>query len=194
MQTGAYAEHQCLSVQPPGGKPVKTADQSGVVFSVPPEAEALLRWQDHEFLEVERLFAKAWRRMIASFDFHETMKGLKAIGINPTNCKTLEEAKAIAESIVNVGGYSLERMKFVFALLGISQNLFLRVWQRWGASFCPPLKVFAPYAAHVLMVEVFFYVAAAANLISVSPKKVTNKYRLSLPVLFAVLHDFRVFR
>src|SRR5208337_906644 len=30
-----------------GGKAVKTADQCGIVFDVPPEAEALSRWQNH---------------------------------------------------------------------------------------------------------------------------------------------------
>jgi hypothetical protein len=37
-----------------GGKPVKTKDQSGIVFDEAPEALAFSRWQAGKFLEVER--------------------------------------------------------------------------------------------------------------------------------------------
>ena len=40
VQTGAYGEHQCLSVQPPGGKPVKV---DGTLFSVDLAPRAQLR-------------------------------------------------------------------------------------------------------------------------------------------------------
>ena len=161
----------------PGGKPVRTADQSGIVFDIPAEVEALSRWQNGEFLIVERRFAKVWRRMLRVLDFEKIFQGLNSIGINANGCKTLEGAKAIAESIINASGYSFDRMKFVFFLLNIPGRLFLPVWQRWGINGCPSLKSFAPYAAHVLAIEVFFYIAGASNLIS--RKKVTDKIDLT---------------
>lgn len=42
-----------------GGNPVKTKNQSGVVFEEAPEARAFSRWQNGKFLEVERELAKA---------------------------------------------------------------------------------------------------------------------------------------
>ncbi len=160
-----------------GAKAVKTADQSGIVFDVPPEAEALARWQRHEFLEVERLFAKHWRKMIGSLNFEGIREGLQSIGINTGGCKSLEDAKAISESIIDLEGYSLVRMKFLFTVLGIPQNIFVFVWQRWATNYCPSLRKFAPYAAYVLMVDVFYYIALAAKLIS--SEKVTNRLDLS---------------
>jgi len=52
-----------------------------------------------------------------------------------------------------------------------------KIDNRWGLNGCPPFKSFAPYAAYVLTIEVFFYIAAAANLIS--QKKVSNKVDLT---------------
>ena len=42
-----------------GAQLVKTDGKSGAVFEPSPEAEAFSRWQKGEFLEVERLYAKA---------------------------------------------------------------------------------------------------------------------------------------
>ncbi len=163
----------------PGGKVVKTADKSGIIFDIPPETEALERWQRHEFLEVERLFAKRWRKMIGSLNFDGIREGLHSIGINIEGCRSLDDAKSISESIIDADGYSFERMKFVFIVLGIQQNIFLSVWQRWGENYCPSLRNFAPYAAFVLMIDVFYYIALAAKLIS---SKITN--RLDLAYLY----------
>jgi len=156
-----------------GGMAVKTADKSGVVFKEPPEIEALNRWQKSEFLEVERQIAKFWRRMLNSLDLKEAVQGLKSIGINPSTCKTLEEAKSIAESIINKSGYSLDQMTFFFLILNIPKEIFPQIFRRWASSGSPSLKTFAPYVAFVLTIEIFFYVSAAAGLIS--PEKVSNK-------------------
>ncbi len=160
-----------------GGNPVKTADQSGIIFKQPPEVEAFHRWQKNEFLAVERLYAKKWRRMLTSITFEQALQGLNSIGINPRNCKTLEEAKSISESLANISGYSFDRMKFIFSVLNTPEHLFKIILDRWGFSGCPSLKIFAPYAAHVFTIEMFFYIATAANLIS--QKKVSDKIDLS---------------
>lgn len=160
-----------------GGRPVKTADQSGIVYEVTPEAEAFSRWQNGEFIETERLFAKRWRRQLGSLDFEYVMQFFNSIGISHGSCKTLEEAKSIAESIVNVSGYSFPRFQFFMTILDFPESFFLSAFNRWGYNGCPPFNVFAPYAAHVLTIELFFNIAIAANLIS--SKKVTNKVDLA---------------
>jgi len=160
-----------------GGKPVRTEKQSGVVYEVAPEEEAFNRWLKGDFLEVERQFAKSWRYTLTSVNYEQIVQKLNRMGFNPKNCNTLEEAKTIAESIINASGCSLDRIQFVFTALNIPESLFLIVYNRWGLNGCPPLKSFAPYAAYVLTIEVFFYIAAAANLIS--HKKVNDKVDLT---------------
>jgi hypothetical protein len=160
-----------------GGKPVKTADQSGIVYEESPEAEAFGRWQRGEFLDIERQYAKLWRRAIKSLDLKGTLQDLETIGLSPDKCRTLEQAKAIAESFLDAPGYSLDRIQFVFNVLDVPPRVHLTILQRWADSGFPPLRTFAPYAAYVLMIEVFFHIAVAANLIS--REKVTNKIDLA---------------
>jgi hypothetical protein len=53
----------------PGGNPVNTQNgRRAVVYDSPPEAAALSRWQEHDFLDVERRFAKAWRDALSGID------------------------------------------------------------------------------------------------------------------------------
>ncbi len=46
-----------------GGKPVRTGNRTGLNFDLSPEAEAFIRWQNGEFLEVERRFAVGCLKM-----------------------------------------------------------------------------------------------------------------------------------
>ncbi|HUU16810.1 MAG TPA: hypothetical protein VMW72_06665 [Sedimentisphaerales bacterium] len=52
-----------------GGRTVKVNEKTGVLFDLSPEAEAFTRWQRHEFTDIERLHAKAWRE--GGFEFAE---------------------------------------------------------------------------------------------------------------------------
>ena len=55
-----------------GGKPIQLGDQRGMFYQRSPEEEALDRWGRHEFLEVERQFAKNWRQALLHID-HATL-------------------------------------------------------------------------------------------------------------------------
>jgi hypothetical protein len=161
-----------------GGVPVKSVDKSGIVFEVSPEARAFSRWRDGEFLEAERETAKNWRGMLANLKFNEAIKTLNQFGINPKTCSSLEHAKAIASGIV-----SRERtiifFQFALILLGVPELLWGDIIERWKQKGAPPLAEFAPYAAYVAMLELFFYIGIAAGRISVSGKKITNRVDLA---------------
>jgi hypothetical protein len=161
----------------PGGKPVKSKNKKGFVFEPSPEAEAFSRWQKEEFHKIERKYAKNWRKTIEGLDFKEVSHWLNSVGIKENNCKTLEEAKDYALTIVNGRNNPLNRMKFVFSILSMPPEYFMSVYNRWGALGCPSLSVFAPYAAHLLTIELFFYISISSNLISAERK--TNKTDLA---------------
>lgn len=62
-----------------GGKPVATRDgRRGVVFDPPPEAAALKRWQERDFLRVERQFAKSWRDALSDIDLARVYRPQRA--------------------------------------------------------------------------------------------------------------------
>ena len=194
MQSGLNAFHRdiCVanlmgekikmvgSIMVASGRPVKTADQCGILYEPSPESEAFYRWQRGEFLELERQFARKWRQNLGAFNLEGAVQFFNKLGINAKNCKTIGEAKSIADAIANADEYSFERLKFILSYLNIPEHLFYDIYMRWGYNGCPSLKSFAPYAAHVFTVELFFYIAAASQLIS--QKKVSDK--LDLAYLF----------
>lgn len=154
-----------------GGRPVMTGDKRAIIFNLPKEREAFERWQKGEFLEVERLFAKAWRAILRSLNFEAFLPIFGAIGIQP-KCYSLEEAKLVAESIVRSKDNQKELFFLTFKLLFIPEEICVQALKRWIDKGSPPLRDFAPYVAHVLTVEIFFYIAINSNLIS---KKINSK-------------------
>jgi len=160
-----------------GGMPVRTQGRSGFRFDISPEAKAFSRWQEGKFLEVERQFAKRWRSDLRTLDFRGVIQRLNALGVVPDKCRTLQEAKSIADTIVNQRGQPLELLAIVFSLLGLPLQLFTTAFQRYSLAGYPPLAEFAPYTAYVLTVEIFFYIAVTKSLIS--PERPSNKIDIS---------------
>jgi len=155
------------------GKRVKVDGKEGAVYGLSPEAEAFMRWQKREFLDIERSFAKSWRQVLSSLDLKKMVKGFEAIGVGNETCKTLEDAKAIAENVVSSQDMMFDRIRLCFLFLGVPRRIQHQVLKRWITAGYPPLTNYAPYAAYVMMVEVFFQVALRANLIS--SERVSNK-------------------
>jgi hypothetical protein len=150
-----------------GGRPVRASDgKAGVVFENSPEAEAFARWQREQFLEVERGSAAEWRRKLSELDLPAVGRGMQALGITPQNCKTLEEAHGIAASLVHTQAAPQRQLALLFAFVDVPLRLHLPIAQRWEAAGWPPLAQHASYAAHVLMVELFFQISLAAKLIA----------------------------
>jgi len=90
-------------------------------------------------------------------------------GITAKSCKTRKEAWTIAEHLVSAPICSPERLHLVLLFQNIPREFHGPVLDLWRASGCPPLAGYAPYAAHVLKVDTFFYLALAAGLISDKP-------------------------
>ena len=155
----------------PGGRSVMNADKRAIVFDLPQEREAFERWQKGEFLEVERLFAKAWRAVLRSLNLKAFLPIFRAMGIQ-SKCHSLEEAKLVAESIVESKDNQKQLIFLAFKLLYIPKEVLPRVCKRWIDASSPPLKEFAPYVAYVLTIEIFFYIAINSDLI---PKKINSK-------------------
>jgi hypothetical protein len=149
-----------------GAQLVKTDGKSGAVFEPSPEAEAFSRWQKGEFMEVERLYAKAWRGALSPLDSKAVAKEVRTLDIDAACCKTLEDAKRLAEGVVARRSRPAARMKLALMSLNIPTGLHRQALERWMHANHPPLIQYAPYAAHVLTVVLFYKIALVANLIS----------------------------
>jgi hypothetical protein len=143
-----------------GGEPVVTGDQRGVFFAPAPEMKALSRWQKGEFLEVERDFARVWRRALSGINFEEVYRRYR--------CKLsgLENAREQAGRLLEKDGSRYSNLKLALETLGVKEGERRAILVRWKALGGPPLSTFAPYTAHVLTVDLFFNLAIGGDLIS----------------------------
>jgi hypothetical protein len=154
-----------------GGNPVTTRDgRRGVVFDPPPEAVAMQRWEDRQFLEVERQFAKSWREALSGIDLEELFRQGRDIIKRIGRPKYLEAAKAAAIELLGKRGsrYVTENLR-TLKPAGLSEAVLDR-WNRFGN---PPIFGYAPYTAHVLSVDLFFCIGLGADLIG--RERPTNK-------------------
>ena len=154
-----------------GGRCIQTADKNAVMFDLPPEQEAFQRWQKGDFLEVERQYAKVWRRILSPLNFESILQIFTSTGIQPKS-HSLEEARLVAESIINLKDNQESLIILAFKLFFIPEKFLLDVLQKRKQKNFPLLKDFAPYVAYVMTIEFFFYISINSHLIS---KKISNK-------------------
>src|SRR5208337_4578793 len=154
------------------GRSVMTGDRMGIILERPPEMEAFERWQKGEFLDVERLFAKAWRQSVSGLDPKFILKNF---GIPEGQLKlTPSEAKSLADRFVLGERNRFDALRASLEILGVPKQLWKEIIGRWKCAGGPPLCEFAPYAAHVFRVDMFFVNALAAGLIS-KPTRASNR-------------------
>ncbi len=146
-----------------GARSVTTGNGLGIVIERPPEMEAFERWQKGEFLDVERLYAKAWRQDLASVDLNAIVRNL---GLSAPIRADAAEVKSWADSVVAGHRNRFGTLKASLEILGVPENFWRPILARWKSAGGPPLKEFAPYAAHVFAVDLFFVFALAAGVIS----------------------------
>lgn len=151
----------------PGSKAVRVDGKSGIYQPESQEAEALRRWQNREFLVVERQFARSWRTALGSSDLAGIAETIRAIGVTPEKCKSFADAKALVNRVLNRGGSAAaQQINLASQILGVHSAHQAQALECWRFRGRPPLSDYAPYTAHVVSVELFFQVALGANLIS----------------------------
>lgn len=148
-----------------GGELVELNGRQGVVYKMSEEEVALQRWQRHEFLDLERQIAKFWRRSVTGRDYSQVYQTFKGLYDTLRKPKSLEDAKHIADTLIALLD---ERKSFTLglALLGFSLDDAKIILNRWECSGSPPLSEFYPYFSYMYSVELFYYLAIGADLIS----------------------------
>ena len=149
-----------------GGRQVESAGKKGVNFDLSPEAKAFNRWQDGEYQKLEREFAKAWRAQIKYMTFESSASYAQKLGIDISSCKNMNDAAKAAHQIVNQTNKPYELIGFIVNSVGIPREYQQQLVRRYQVAGFPSLSRFAPYAAHVIKVEVFFHICVSRGFIS----------------------------
>lgn len=149
-----------------GGRPVKSGSESAVIFDEFPEAIAFSRWRRRQFDALERHTARHWRNAQARLDLSRIAEMFRRLGIDGRSCRTLEDAKSMAQAIVASKAQKLDRVQLALFFLGIDRQLHYKILDRWANFSYRAIGRHAPFSAHVLTIELFFQLALEANLIS----------------------------
>lgn len=163
-------EHISMTHRPivGGGRRVEVEGKKGVNIDLSPEAKAFSRWQKGEYQNLEREFARLWRAQIKAMTFENSADFAQKLGVDIFTCKNMEDAKSAAEIIVSRNDKPYDLIEFIFNSIGIPREYQQPIVQRYQISGFPPLKHFAPYAAHVLKIELFFHICVSRGFISSS--------------------------
>ncbi len=147
-----------------GGEQVESGGRRGIVFKESPEMEALRRWKRAEFLEIERRFAKVWRKVLSGLDLGAVYRDGQEIIRRHGRPRDLTEVKALAGALHEKPGsrYTREGLRG----LPVSEEGRREIVERWRAAGEPPIRQLAPFTAHVLTVDSFFTIALGADYIS----------------------------
>jgi hypothetical protein len=147
-----------------GGKAVELEGKKGMLYRRDPESEALSRWRQRQFLEVERNIAKGWRRSLQRVNF-DAMTASVVSQIGPwRKAKSLADARQLTETIVD----SLDPeflFRFGLDLLGHG-DLAAHVVPPWRAKRKPPLRECAPYFIFLLSINIFFCLTQRTQLLT----------------------------
>ncbi|TAL36708.1 MAG: hypothetical protein EPN93_07750 [Spirochaetes bacterium] len=166
-----------------GGRYVKSNNKHNVVFENTPEAIVFSRWQKREFSSIERDYAYLWRESLKALDLESFANILRQLGISNKSCRSLKEAKTISENIVTKRENGIDLLKYAIILFNVPEHLHPKILKRYYLANCPPLVMHAPYVAYIMIVEIFFQIAIAANLISSHrpSNRIDMAYLLYLP-------------
>jgi hypothetical protein len=147
-----------------GGEPVQLGEKKGIVYRKSPERDALERWTARHFLEVEHNTAKAWRRALQRIDFEAMVTSVMRVFGPWRKPKSLEDAKQIADTIVNYMDPEW-LIRFGLDLLGVPE-FGDPVIADWIGRRRPPLREHLPYFIFLLTINLFFCLVLPAQLLS----------------------------
>jgi hypothetical protein len=165
-----------------GGEQLVTkTGETGLFFDEAPDMAALRRWEEGKFDEMEHALADQWRRSVAEIDMEGAFQQLRWVKISLPNLKTLEDAARIARQAVVTPGRTFRILSSALRLLQVPEDLHGTIIRRWKQAGRPPLPVFAPYAAYVMTVELFFLLGVGADLIR---RGVKSKSRVDISYLY----------
>jgi hypothetical protein len=172
------------------GQVVELDGQKGIFYSKSPEEEALDRWYKGEFLDVERQFAKNWRRQLCNVD-HDREYAFFQKWFLMGKPKTLAEVKALADAYID-GSPQDGTFKFGLNLLLVAEPAQLEIVDLWKKAGSPPIREYSPYFRHLFGVDLFFSLAIASDQISrVRPKgKADNKVDIAYLYYLPFCHVF----
>ncbi len=159
-----------------GGKYSRLPDGSVTVdFDQFPEFAALERWKVKDFKTIEEKLARNWREILSNLTFDDLITKVEGVIDKEEKLSSMEDAFNLSSRLV-----TSKYNQFIYLaldILGIPDKARKSVLKRWHETRYIPFDKFAPYAAHVLKVDLFFYLCLKKSFIS--KERPSNKIDLA---------------
>ncbi|TAH32867.1 hypothetical protein EYC59_05585 [Candidatus Saccharibacteria bacterium] len=169
-----------------GGKPKKNADGTlSIHFDQFPEAAALSRWHEGNFLGIERSVAKEWRDNLENQNNDSQINTLKNIFPTSLKISNLEQLKTEIDKFCESNDVHVLRL--AMDIVGVPSHAQEGILERWNKEGHPKLVNFAPYTTHVFKVDLLYYLGIDRGFISGvrASNKVDMAYLYYLPFSMA---------
>lgn len=127
------------------------------------EANALARWREQNFSEVERLAARTWRAELAEHDVSVMAEALAPI-LPDEKISNVEQLKGFLDSFCATRDPRV--LTLALQVLGVPDSSARTLIVRWESARRPPLDEFAPFATHLFKVDLLFHLGAHRGFIS----------------------------
>jgi hypothetical protein len=165
------------------GRKIDVDGKEGSFYDNPPQMVAFERWQNQDFLGVENDFARKWRASLSATDLSGMLQLVRHLAGGKATFGDISKVPAFAREMVRGSGGRHATLKAAFEILAIPSQLRPRILKRWKEANGPALDAFAPYAAYVLTVDLFFYLCVDAGFISAerASNRVDMAYLYYLP-------------
>jgi hypothetical protein len=143
---------------------------------------AIMRWQDGQFEETERLGAKMWRTWTNEVTMEAFGEELRSRSIIIPRANNIGEALRTAETLANRPGLQLVWIRLLCRRFNISNESLHQVISRWNYHRALMVRQFAPYAYHCLKAILLLHTCTRHKLIGFKPtNNIDLEYLFYLP-------------
>lgn len=154
------------------GRLVSLDGKTNVISESSPVSDAFSRWQNGEYDFVERQYARLWRNQLSKVNLSAIPELFAYWDSFNKPCKSLEMARDLALDFINSNRIPLLRLEICLTLLEVPMYGEKEVRSRWVELGYPSVSEFAPFAAFVISIIIFFHLSIRSGLIS--PHRVSN--------------------
>lgn len=142
-----------------GARPVREDNKAGLVIEETPEAEALNRWQQRDFLTIERKHAKAWRNQMSILNLENLYGLLSYFPLKYDSAKSLEDIKDLVLSFLSNSAYFTQQVSLASILFNIPQKYYFNMFRIWRSKGQISIAEYAPYASYVMLIDLVFIIS-----------------------------------
>lgn len=154
---GIEVEMDGRTIRDGGVEKIDHEGKVGIHYSESEEDKALRRWRKQEYLEIEKEFSKEWRISLSNLSFDYYLGIIKNIVPQSTKLSDTKQVFDFVENFVRTTNVDL-MIYLVCEFNNLPQKVFQKTSQRLKNSGATNFDEFAPYAAFITKIDLFFYI------------------------------------